>query len=96
MYSKWQYLCLGLLDTIPKWRNVDFWTKAQIFIMDERTQKYRIKSLSNEGDNEPQILHHDTGVSIPYNAQYVLLGFEVPFIYLLLFSGETFVSCKKK
>lgn len=53
MYSKWQYLCLGLLDTIPKWRNVDFWTKAQIFIMDERTQKYRIESLSNEGDNEP-------------------------------------------
>lgn len=69
-------LMLRSLIHLGKWRNVDFLTKAQIFFMDERTHKYRIKSLSNEGDNEPQISHHDIAVSIPYNAQYILHGFE--------------------
>lgn len=64
--------------------------------MDERTHKYRIKSLPSEGDDEPQISHHDIVVSVSYNAQYILRGFEVTFIYLLLFSGGKCVFCKKK
>lgn len=64
--------------------------------MDERTQKYRIKSLSNEGDDEPQISHHNIVVSFPYNAQHILCGFEVTlYLFICCFLGESLFPGKR-